>query len=176
MIILLGLTIIGIGLSFSPVVQNRLQSEYAALKSYQAGGNQFTSIGVRLNAWRLGYHFILQRPLFGYGTGGVFQAYSEYLAKNPNPDIYADKLIDIGYLNVSIQYGLIGLAMLVYFLYQLCKASLRRSPFEQFLVQFIVFVIIVMLTINPWLTSSAPTHLFSLLFALCFASDKASMT
>ncbi len=159
---------IGVTIALSPPLQNRVINEYSFHKAYQNGGNQYTSTGVRLNAWRLGFHFIQQKPILGYGTGGLFRAYTDYLTAHPNPDIKADKLNDIGYINVSIQYGLVGLALLAYFFYQLFKCSLYQAPFERFLIQFILCVMLVMFSINPWMTSSAPTHLFSLFFALCF--------
>lgn len=173
---------------FSPAIQKRWDDIVHSAKSFQTQTEHQSSLGVRLHNWQIGFQLFRERPLLGHGTGGIQKSFEAYLSKHPSPTvthvyykkhkkieikskiITPDKLLDSSYLNFMVQYGVLGIGFCFYFFIGLWRASKRCMPFDKYLARMILLSFMAIIWINPWFSSSAPTHLVSVLFALLYSA------
>ena len=88
-----------------------------------------TSIGQRLEFMANSYQLLLERPVFGHGTGSFKSRYSalaeakglKYKTSNPHNE----------YLMTGVQTGLVGISFLLYFIFCQFKYSVRLNPLDK---------------------------------------------
>ena len=91
------------------------------------------SVLERFFIWKNSYIMILNKPIFGYGTGGFMSNYmlyqADYFQKNSNTlySMLADNVIHPfnEYLFLTIEYGIIGLILVILILLVIIKSSRR---------------------------------------------------
>lgn len=187
-------------ITLSPIMKHRINTFINAVNHYQIHPQRYSSFSARANNWKVGYALFKEHPLFGHGTGGIYQAQKTYYLRHKidfkdmlsNPSAFfqkskancatskntnhlcGDKLLDSSFLNFALQYGVLGIAFCFYFLVGLWRLSNTLSPLDRYIARVILLSYMIGLWINPWLSSSAPTHLVSLLFAFIYAKPKVS--
>lgn len=88
-----------------------------------------TPTGLRLEFMINSYHLLIERPVFGHGTGSFKRQYSKlaeiknlkYKTVNPHNE----------YLMTGVQTGLLGIGALLYFIFCQFKCSFRLSPLNK---------------------------------------------
>lgn len=196
------LSVLGLSFTmmFSPILKHRVNNVIEYYQWYQKDPTRYSSLSVRMNNWKIGYALFKEHPLLGHGTGGIYQSQKNYYIKNKikfedmlsnsasffhkrqvncgkadkSTHLCGDKLLDSSYLNFALQYGVLGIAFCIYFLVGLWRYSHQLSPLDRYMAKIILLCFIIGIWLNPWLSSSAPTHLVSLLFAFIYAKPKRS--
>ncbi|WP_232603737.1 O-antigen ligase family protein [Photobacterium carnosum] len=107
----IGLVII-CGLSY-PIIEQRINQTTTDITSIKSG-NTDTSIGLRLDFWKAGFHLIKESPIIGYGTN-----YFQQLDKLANEHIipqyaaaYKPLHFHNQFVDISVKCGLLGLLSL----------------------------------------------------------------
>jgi O-antigen ligase len=103
--------------------QQRLNMRVSETHTWQPGTVTGTAVGVRLEFYRNTLEIIREHPLLGVGTAGFSQAYDD---KIKGTDLYPTRNPHNLYLLVTAQFGLAGLALLLFLLVQ----QWRYSPAE----------------------------------------------
>jgi O-antigen ligase len=101
-------------------------------------GENYHSINLRQKLWTSASELIIERPIFGYGVGDE---------KNELEKIYLREGYDIGRINAHnqflsslIQFGAVGLTLLVVVFFLLFRQSLREKSIQLFLVTLIMAI------------------------------------
>ncbi len=171
----LGVMIALIGLAMaayyvSPRLHERVNLVGAEYQAWQPNHGKDTSTGQRLDFYYNTLQIVQQHPLFGVGTGGFPAAFAKQvqgtevlLTKNPHNE----------YLMITVQAGLIGLALLLYLLYtQWRYAPLLPTPFEQDAARGLVLAYMVNCLFNSALLDHADGLFFAFMTAVLFAGMK----
>ena len=170
-ILVMALSIVSVYLS-SPRLQTRTDLIVDELRSWKPHAGNNTSVGIRMEFYYNTLHIIRQNPVIGIGTGGLSAAYAEQ-----------DKQFGLGsvdnphneYLMISVQTGLIGLALLLYFFHaQWRYAPLLDSAFRQDAARGLILATMVDSLFNSPLLDHAPGLLFALMSATFFANLEAN--
>lgn len=142
----------------------RVQSEIAAWQPGTMGID--SSIGTRLELYRVSVALVRDRPLFGHGTGGYAKAFSDAMGaatarwRHPHSE----------YLNTTVQLGFVGLAGLLYlFATHWRLASGLASPLECRLARGLILMMAVGCLFNSWLMDHTEGLLYAWLTGLLFA-------
>ncbi len=118
------------GYQLSPRLHSRIAITISELQTWNLNANPpSASIGQRLDFYYNALQVVRQKPLFGMGTGGFSSAFARQTqgsgavqTHNPHNE----------YLMITVQTGLIGLALLLYLFYtQWRYAPFLNTPFEQ---------------------------------------------
>lgn len=124
-----------------------------------------TSAGHRLNYWNKALILIKQKPLFGYGTGSVKKIYTPVIdglaIQTSNPHN--------AYLNTLLQFGLLGLSVLIVMFIYIFKQSLILPQFERFYLQGFLLSFYSGALFNSWFMDFSQSHLFVLFVTLLLA-------
>lgn len=167
--------------SVSPAMQNRWADIHHSLTIFQTKEDRLTSLGFRLRQWQIAGELQAQyqRRAIGLGTGGIHAPYQRYTAahflKYPKGQRLIEKgnlLFDGSYVNFWLQYGPAGVLFIGFWLVALWRLSSPLPDVNCYLARFLLLSLGVLLTINPWMSSSTPSHLLSLFFILCFAKPQ----
>lgn len=130
---LLGALILGL----SPVVQQRFMAGVSDLTNYHQG-NVMTSLGIRLVLWEGALEMAVEHPVLGVGTGGYRAEILRLQEESEIPRIpgLSENVIEPhnSYLAYLAEFGIVGLVILLWFLYALSRESwLARSTPEGWL-------------------------------------------
>lgn len=158
---------------FSSMLQQRLLVTEQNILNYDflSLNHSHTSLGIRWTMWHLGLKLIAAHPVLGYGTGSIYTI----LAKIPDAWIIENEWIrsvntfESAYLHVGIQFGLLGLWLLLTAMIYLWRQILTISDsYYQALIKGFMIAMMVGFFFNPWLESTTEKHLFALFLVLCF--------
>jgi O-antigen ligase len=102
----------------SPMLQMRFGQMVGELRAAQAS-QELTSMGIRMVMWRISGDLVRERPLAGYGMGGIAPAYERAVkasaltgwAATPTEDPHNQ------YLQVQLEAGVAGSAAFLWFLF-----------------------------------------------------------
>ncbi len=151
---------------FSPAFNGRLQESIHDIRVFQSGQDN-TSLGLRAEFVKNSLQLIKQHPIFGAGTGSFGSRYislsvPDYLRTN-NPHNQ--------YVYVWVQWGLLGLILLLWVFYvQWHDSQLLASPMRQ-ITQGLVISIAIGSLANSWLLDTTEGHFYVYFIALTFASQ-----
>ena len=129
---------------------------------------QQTSEAYRLSFWKNSIKIVLQRPVFGHGTGSFNQLYTS-VKNQPYTNNPYNELLSFG-----VQFGLVGIGVLLswcgYLIYQ--SFNLPRE------IKYIALGIVVAYAFgclyNSWLMDGMPGYIFVLLIGILYARERAS--
>jgi len=152
----------GLIYSYSDVVKKRLDSVSANIHNYQQGETD-TSIGLRLEFYKNSLVLIAQSPLWGHGTGSFCYEYQQ-LAQPQG--ITATTNPHNEYLMIGVQWGLIGMGLFIYLLYQLGLLAVYLPPPQSWMAQGLVVTIAVGCLVNSLLLDTTEGHLFAYLIGV----------
>ena len=168
---LLLFTTLCITIVFVPTtLHHRFKNITTNINHYKQGNYQ-TSVGFRIYTELSGFKLWLQKPVLGYGTGGIQAAY----ATLPPNEIKQTGPIDNAsneYLNFALQFGTMGLLMLFVWLGLLWYYSGKLPYSLQIPMRLLLIAVIISNVANSWLTDTTPSHLIALLTAGFLANIK----
>jgi O-antigen ligase len=154
----------------STALHQRAVLAYQEFSNWQPGAAETTSVGQRLEFYSNTLEIIRQRPLLGTGTGGFRLAYEQQVkgsgkvfSHNPHNE----------YLMVAAQFGLVGLALLLFLFWtQWRLATQLSSAQEQMLARGMVLTIVIGSIVSSTLIDHAEGWFYVWMSALLFASIK----
>lgn len=153
---------------FSSVFNNRVNTSIEHLQYYSKGKTN-TSIGLKLAMWKNAMTLIKQSPWIGHGTGSIKQAFLS-LPKQQQALSGVNHYVEIAYLNILLEFGIIG--FIVFCLFILCQwyysgqlSYDNKFYFRAFLLSFLVGAIG-----NPFLISHGESYLYSIILATFFSA------
>jgi O-antigen ligase len=129
-----------------------------------------SSVGLRLEFYRVSLEIVRDHPLIGVGTGGFPKAYAEK-ARGPSP--FAVRNPHNEYLLIAVQTGLLGLALLLNLFWQQWRLATRlATPIETHLARGLLITIAVGCLFNSLLLDHTEGLLYAWMTGLLFAGLK----
>jgi O-antigen ligase len=162
---LLALAMLSVGLvaalyQFSPRMHERIHAVESEWRSWEPGKASPTSTGQRLEFYSHTLQIIQAHPWIGVGTGGFVSAYAELVRGTGIPVAHHPHN---EYLLITVQTGIVGLALLLWMFYRLWKiAPELPTPLEQDALRGLVLATMV----NCLFNSALHDHADGLFFAL----------
>ena len=143
----------------------RVQSEIA---QWRPGvPDETSSVGTRIEFYRLSLEIVKDRPLLGHGTGSFTRAYDE---KTKGQSALPTRNPHNEYLHIMVQFGLVGLAALLWlFSTHWRLAPGLVSPLECRVARALVLAIAVGCLFNSWLLDHTEGLLYAWLTGVLFA-------
>lgn len=161
--LLLGIAL-GIITVSSTIFTTRMREAITEVTTYHR--NVETSLGERIDFYRNSLSLIKSHPVIGTGTGSFSH---EYANIKPTPKVLTNNPHN-EYINITIQFGIVGLAVLLLLFGSQIWESRKLPPRLKRLAQAIVIAIAFGSTANSWLLDSTEGHFFTLFSALTFAA------
>ncbi|MFZ2776320.1 MAG: O-antigen ligase family protein [Candidatus Rickettsiella isopodorum] len=140
---------------------NLAQSEVTQYKQ----GNFATSVGLRLEFYHNSFKLFKEHPWIGTGTGSFAQ---DYLAVAENKQ-FATQNPHNEYLNIAVQFGLLGMVILLSLFIVHAWASFRLQGIRQYFAQAVLVSIAVGSLFNSWLMDVTQGCFYVIFTALLFA-------
>jgi len=136
----------------SSTFHNKVNVVFNSTKQAIDNENYSTSVGVRVGFHKYGYELILQNPLFGLGTGDHISDYmlyikdkesneSNYLTMQRNLESGGGGSLHSEYLDITLQFGLVGLLIFLNIFYQLLKYKTQDYYMKTVQVLFITILL-----------------------------------
>jgi O-antigen ligase len=157
------LTVVGLAgaYHFSTGLQQRVAQTVAEARDWKPGVATSTSIGGRLEFYHNTIAIIAEHPILGVGTGGFREAYAARVKGSDMGETHNPHNL---YLLVTVQLGLIGLALLAFLLIQQWRYAARLTvPDHTLLARAVVLT----LAVGGLFNSMIIDHTESLFFAWC---------
>lgn len=153
----------------SPRLHDRVGMVMSEYQAWQTGHGKDTSTGQRLDFYYNTLQIVRQHPVFGVGTGGFPAAFAQ---QTQGKDVLQTRNPHNEYLMITVQTGVIGLALLLYLFYTQWRcAPLLDAPFGQDAARGLVLAYLA----NSLFNSSLLDHADGLLFAFMTAVLLAGM-
>ena len=166
---------LGGSLLFLPAnFKERFNLTHSEINQYKQG-TFATSVGLRLEFYHNSFKLLKKHPWIGTGTGSFAQDYLSVLSdkhfatQNPHNE----------YLNIAVQFGLLGIMVLLSLFIVHAWTSFRLQGLHQYFAQAVLVSIVVGSLFNSWLMDLAQGCFYVIFTALFFAalpykSDKLS--
>lgn len=161
----------------SPVLQGRVNQGYAEVVSALArpvnqSDEAITSLGIRIDMWRVSVQSIIERPILGSGTGS-YPVLAQQAFHSPALLSTAGVHPHNQFLFFGVELGLVGLLGYVFYLYRAGTAGRHMSlPDKAALCGFIAIMVSDSLFHGAlWL--AVENHLFTFMLALLAAMPEA---
>jgi O-antigen ligase len=144
--LLLSVFLLGGTLFFSANFHNRFFTVHKEIQQYDKG-KEDTSTGLRLSFYKNSLQLFAKHPWIGTGTGSFAKVYAsvakenEWLTKNPHNE----------YLNIGVQFGLLGITVLLFLFALHWQQSFRLPWFLKNFSQAVLVSIAVGCLFNSWL-------------------------
>lgn len=149
----------------SPLMTQRIHQAYTEITQYQAFDG--TSLGLRIDMWRLALQNFLDHPFIGTGNGTYHQiaathfGYCEYTCTHPHNQ----------YLFFAMEYGVLGVVAFLWLLWALAVTAYRSSRPERNILFATTAVLAVDSLINVPLSYRAESYFFYAMLGLLVASN-----
>lgn len=152
--------LVGVLLASSPLLRDRVDLALEQISRYRSGDMTLTSIGARLDMWRISFQMIADSPLWGHGTGAY-----RMLAEQ----IYTDRVVCATscihphnqFLFFGVEYGLVGVLAYAFFLWRPFSSGMKSDPRGRLMLVSFVMVMFVDSFINGPLWVTTERHLFA---------------
>jgi O-antigen ligase len=152
-----------VAFNFSSTFKNRMQLAVSEMVSYQE--DQITSMGLRISFAKNSLKLIEQHPIIGTGTGSFKY---EYAKITPTPTVLTHNPHN-EYLHIGVQFGLVGLLMLLALFVIQFRLSFKLPQKMCFIAQATVLSIVVGCLANSWLMDTTQGHFYIYFMALTFS-------
>lgn len=156
----------------SPTFHERIQQTIHNTSTYVKTGQgaDSTSVGIRLRDAKTALWSFKEKPLFGYGLGGIPHATQNYLTHLHKPPMsYYDPLTDSDYLNMLMQHGLIGLIGFLFFIGFLLYRAHYLADYEDRFVHVLLFNFLATAFLFTWMTNVTMRGVLLIFLAASFA-------
>ena len=153
--------------TLSPGFKQRIDLAVKETKEWDPSVPATTSVGMRLEFYRITLQIIRQHPLLGLGTGGFPKIYGDRVAgderiKTRNPHNQ--------YLLTTAELGIVGLGILLFFFFQHGRASARLvDARDRLLARGLLALMVTGCFFNSFLFDHNEGVFFSWLTGLLFA-------
>ncbi len=118
-------TLIYISFKYSSVIQSRLQEAVVSLTDEKP---RFSTTGARLLVWEIAVDKIIEKPLFGYGTGDVKDELMSMYKEKGYDFLYEHQLnAHNQYLQMLIAIGIFGSVLFWLYLFYPVRNALRQT-------------------------------------------------
>jgi O-antigen ligase len=110
--------LLGLLLYSSTTARQRIYQAYNQFMTYQES-QEYSSIGIRIIMLKNTYQIIMERPIFGHGTGGYTEAYRHQIITNDETGWKAQLSSDPHnqYLIITAEQGIFGLIAFLAFIF-----------------------------------------------------------
>lgn len=144
--------------------KERFNRAHSEITQY-AHGDLNTSVGLRLEFYHNSFKLFKEHPWIGTGTGSFTQ---DYLAIDQNK-LFATQNPHNEYLNIAVQFGVLGVFVLLGMFFVHVWASFRLQGLRQYFAQAVLVSIAVGSLFNSWLMDAAQGCFYVIFTALLFA-------
>lgn len=151
---------------FSSTFSERLIKIPQEIQQFKQG-DQFTSVGQRLQYFKNTALLAKQRLWLGWGTGSLKQVYGNYAKQN---NLFKTENPHNEYLNIFFQLGIVGLATFIGLFAVLFYVSFKLPNFEGHILQGVCVAMGLGCLGNSWLMDFTSGYWFVLMIALCSAA------
>jgi O-antigen ligase len=153
------------GLLFLPAnFKERFNLAHSEITQYEHG-RFATSVGLRLEFYHNSLKLLKEHPWLGTGTGSFAQDYltitqkKQFATQNPHNE----------YLNIAVQFGLLGFVILLGMFITHAWTSFRLPGMRQYLAQAVLVSIALGSLFNSWLMDVTQGCFYVIFTALLFA-------
>ncbi len=151
----------------SPRLHDRVGLVASEFQAWQPDHGKNNSTGQRLDFYYNTLQIVRQHPVFGVGTGGFPDA---FVRQTQGKDVLQTRNPHNEYLMITVQTGVIGLALLLYLFYTQWRcAPLLGAPFGQDASRGLVLAYLVNCLFNSPLLDHADGLFFAFMTAVLFA-------
>lgn len=158
----------------SPRLHDRVGLVVSEFHAWQPDHGKDTSTGQRLDFYYNTLQIVRQHPVFGVGTGGFPAAFAQ---QTQGKDVMQTRNPHNEYLMVTVQTGVIGLALLLYLFYTQWRcAPLLDAPFEQDAARGLVLAYLANSLFNSPLLDHGDGLLFAFMTAVLFANFRPALS
>ena len=158
----------------SPQLHDRVGLVMAEYQAWQPNHGKDSSTGQRLDFYYNTLHIVRQQPVFGVGTGGFPAA---FVKQTQGADVMQTRNPHNEYLMITVQTGVVGLALLLYLFYTQWRcAPLLGTTLEQDAVRGLVLAYLVNCLFNSALLDHADGLFFAFMTAVLFANLKPGLS
>lgn len=140
----------------------RSKAAYQEIQEYHYGDSR-TSLGMRFDWWITSLRLIMERPVFGHGTGSYAREHERMIqgtkietTDNPHNE----------YLFIAEQLGMVGLLAFLLLLLSQIFHSFRLREMDRFYLQGVVLAMATGCLMNSFLFDSHQGHFWAFLSAL----------
>lgn len=162
----LGVTLLGIALvTTSPLMTDRLTAAYQDITSYQAYDQ--TSLGLRMDMWKLAFDRMVEHPITGTGSG----TYPQIAARHFGHCDFTCTHPHNQYLFLGMEYGLIGLLAFLWLLWRLLGMARHSITPERTMFFALAAVLAVDSLFNVPLWYRVQSYFFYAMLGLLVASN-----
>lgn len=164
-----GILLLSAAFVFSSSFQTRTRDIYWHYKNFNHI-HRLTSVGQRVEMLHIAEKMFVQRPWFGYGTGGIRTALPKVVA--PQDRIYNPSIdyVESIYLNFLLEFGIVGLVVfLCAMLMQIRETFYLRAEYR-YLMQAVLIATLFGGFFNAFFDSFPIAHIYALFAAACFGS------
>jgi len=155
----------------SPNFHIRVQQGVNDIYELQEKKNYDTSIGARIGLWIAAENIFIRNPILGVGAAEHIHQ-KNLFAKQANHKEFAflTKIAHFhnSFLEIVLQYGLVGLSLFLYILYLMSKIPINNQNIRMFKISILVIFVLGSFTDRLFYLNSTMS-LFSLIFGLIFA-------
>ena len=137
-------------LASSPIVQQRVGRGLDEIRNYERG-SEVSAMGERVVFLRNTVELVLERPLFGYGTGAFRTAYAAKVEGRPGREGIRSEDPHNAYLSIVVQHGVLGLLVFLSVL-----ACALRAPASG------LYRLLALGALAAWCVTSLFTGMFSI--------------
>lgn len=148
----------------SPTFHGRMQAIFTEIQEYER--NDITSVGLRITFAKNSLKIIKRHPFLGTGTGSFAK---EYAATDPNPLSFTRNPHN-EYLHIAVQFGLLGLVVLLLFFFAPLWYSRFLPEREKYIARGVVVGIMVGSLANSWLLDVTEGYFYAYFIVLAFAA------
>ncbi|MEQ1545299.1 O-antigen ligase family protein [Methyloglobulus sp.] len=127
-----------------------------------------TDVSVRYAFWENSLKLVSEKPWLGHGTGSFAKEYQR--VSGGNLDIKTSNPHN-EFLLIAVQFGIFGFVIYFGFLFSQYYCSRELPDAEKWLAQGLLLTLIITSLFNSPLLDHAEGHWFSVMIALCFASN-----
>jgi len=147
---------------YSHTFRDRVDLAGSEVQQYYEGHNK-TSVGMRMAFAKNSIVLIKKHPVLGTATGSFKYEYAKLnpVIKTVNPHNE--------YLNISVQFGVVGLFLLLFLFFTIWRSSFSLPKSYQYMAQGILLAIAVGSLANSWIMDTTEGHFFAFFMALAFA-------
>jgi len=149
---------------FSHPFKHRMELVFKDIKTYHK--DDYTSVGLRITFVKNSLKLIKSNPVFGTGTGSFAKEYREI---KPTPKIKSTNPHN-EYMYVMVQFGFVGLVMLLLFFGVPWRYSRFLPAQEKYIAQGIIISIMLGSLANSWLLDVTEGHCYAYFIALAFGA------
>ncbi len=151
----------------SPRLHDRVGLVASEFHAWQPDHGKDNSTGQRLDFYYNTLQIVQQQPIFGVGTGGFPAAFAQ---QTQGKDVMQTRNPHNEYLMITVQTGMIGLALLLYLFYTQWRcAPLLDTPFDQDTARGLALAYLVNCLLNSPLLDHADGLFFAFMTAVLFA-------